>query len=161
MSSYETGLGIATALVGAYIIVAFIGIVIAIVVYVLSSVAHMKALKALGYANAWLAWIPVAWQYALADAASEGRENVPLFGNTTVPAMMYKLWWIALFVLPFVPVIGPLASVVIRVMFLGNCYMKIFARLDRTDENSQKVIGYVSGFLPIIAVVKFLAGKYR
>lgn len=30
--------------------------------YILTSIAHMKVLKALGYDNAWMAWIPFAQQ---------------------------------------------------------------------------------------------------
>ena len=37
----------------------------------------------------------------------------------------------------------------------------IYARLDGTSEQEQQVIGYLSGFLSIIAIVKFLAGKYN
>lgn len=47
------------------------------------------------------------------------------------------------------------------IIFLGNCYVKIYARLDGTPEQEQQVVGYLSGFLSIIAVVKFLAGKYN
>lgn len=74
---------------------------------------------------------------------------------------IYKFWWILWIVLPFVPVIGSLASTVVLVVFLGNCYVKIYARLDGTSEQEQQVIGYLSGFLSIIAIVKFLAGKYN
>lgn len=146
------------AVLGAYIVVILI---VGIAWYVVSSLAHMKALKAMGYSNAWLAWIPLGQWYALADAAADGQEKVTLFGNLSVPAMLYKLWWIVWIVISFVPVIGSLAAMVVFIVFLGNSYVKIYARLDGTDESAQQVIGYLSGFLTIIAVVKFLAGKYK
>lgn len=146
------------AVVGAYLMVI---IVIALVVYVLSSLAHMKALKALGYDKAWMAWIPFAQQYALADVAAGNQDSVTLFGSVSVPAILYKFWWILWIVLPFVPVIGSLASTVVCIIFLGNCYVKIYARLEGTSEQEQQVIGYLSGFLVIIAIVKFLIGKYN
>lgn len=49
--------------------------------YVLTSIAHMKALKALGYDNAWMAWIPFAQQYALADVAAGNQETVMLLDH--------------------------------------------------------------------------------
>lgn len=146
------------AILGAYIVAI---VVIGLIVYVLSSLAHMKALKALGYDKAWMAWIPFAQQYALADVAADNQQSVHLFGSISVPAVLYKFWWILWIVLPFVPVIGSLASTVVLVVFLGNCYVKIYARLDGTSEQEQQVIGYLSGFLSIIAIVKFLAGKYN
>lgn len=146
------------AVLGTYLIVI---LVIALVCYVLTSLAHMKALKALGYDKAWMAWIPFAQQYALADVAADNQESVTLFGSLSVPATLYKFWWILWIILPFVPLVGGLASVVVMVVFLGNCYVKIYARLDGTSEQEQQVIGYLSGFLVIIAVVKFLVGKYN
>lgn len=147
----------ALAFVGAYMVVV---LVIAIACYVVFSLAHMKALKALGYDKPWMAWIPFANYYAYADSVTQGQDSVTLFGNVTIPVMVYKLWWIASFVAPFIPVIGTLLSTVITVIFLGNCYVKMYARLENTPEQDQQVIGYLSGFIAIIAVVKFLAGKY-
>lgn len=145
------------AALGAYLVVI---LVIVAVCYVLTSLAHMKALKALGYDKAWMAWIPLAQQYALADAAAGNQQNVTLFGSFSVPAVLYKFWWVLWIILPVVPVVGSLASTVVMVLFLGNCYVKIYAKLDGTTEQEQQVIGYLSGLLAIIAVVKFLAGKY-
>lgn len=145
------------AVIGAYLMVF---LVVGVIFYVLTSLAHMKALKALGYDKAWMAWIPFAQQYALADVAAGNQESVTLFGSFSVPAVLYKFWWILWIILPFVPVIGSLASTVVMVLFLGNCYVKIYARLDGTPEQEQQVIGYLSGFLVIIAIVKFLAGRY-
>ena len=146
------------AFLGAYMAVV---IVIGLAYYVVASLAHMKALKALGYDKAWLAWIPFANFYAYADSVTKGQDSVTLFGNLSVPVMVYKLWWIASFVAPFIPVIGTLLSTVITVIFLGNCYVKMYARLENTPEQDQQVIGYLSGFIGIIAVVKFLIGKYN
>ena len=146
------------AILGTYLVVV---LVVLLVCYVLTSLAHMKALKALGYDKAWMAWIPLAQQYALADVAAGNQDNVTLFGTLSVPATLYRFWWILWIVLPFVPFIGGLASTAVMVVFLGNCYVKIYARLDGTSEQEQQVIGYLSGFLVIIAVVKFLVGKYN
>lgn len=146
------------AVLGAYLMVF---VVIALIAYVLSSLAHMKALKALGYDKAWMAWIPFAQFYALADAAADNQQSVHLFGSVSVPAALYKFWWALWIVVSFIPVIGSIAAFAIIVIFLGNCYVKIYARLDGTSEQEQQVIGYLSGFLSIIAIVKFLAGKYN
>ena len=146
------------AFLGAYL---FVILVILVICYVLTSLAHMKALKALGYDKAWMAWIPFAQQYALADVVAGNQDSVTLFGTFSVPVMLYKFWWGLLFICPFIPVVGTLASMALTIIFLGNCYVKIYVRLDGTSEQEQQVIGYLSGFLVIIAVIKFLAGKYN
>lgn len=153
------------AALGAYLVVI---LVIGIACYVIASLAHMKALKAMGYDKAWMAWIPYAQQYALADAAARGQENITLFGSVSVPAALYKFWWAVMLAVQVLGwIISPLVSLMslvslaLQIIFLGNCYVKIYAELDGTDEKDQQVIGYLSGFLVIIAVIKFLFGKYE
>ena len=46
----------------------FVGILVGILYYVAFSWSHMKALKALGYDKAWLAWIPFGVLFACSDA---------------------------------------------------------------------------------------------
>ena len=48
----------------------FVGILVGIVYYVAFSWSHMKALKALGYDKAWLAWIPFGVLFACSDAVT-------------------------------------------------------------------------------------------
>ncbi|MFG6345816.1 MAG: hypothetical protein K1W35_19485 [Lachnospiraceae bacterium] len=152
------------AALGAYLVVVLI---ILAVCYVLAFLSHMKALKAMGYDKAWMAWIPFAQWYACADAATAGRQDdVKLFGSVSVPVSLYKFWWVLWLILQvvsqfFLGSILGLLSTVVQVIFLGNTYVKMYAALDGTDEKDQQVIGYISGFLPIIAVFKFLFGSYN
>ena len=143
-------------------IIALVGIVV-IACYVIFSVSHMKALKAMGYDKAWLAWIPYGVFYACADAAAEGEgEKVKLFGSLELPAMVFKLWWILPVALLFIPVNGTVENVitiVLNVVFLGCSYAKMYAKLEGKQESETQAIGCVSGLIPIIAVVKFLSYK--
>ena len=143
-------------------IIAIVGIVV-IACYVIFSVSHMKALKAMGYDKAWLAWIPYGVFYACADAAAEGEgEKVKLFGSLELPAMVFKLWWILPVALLFIPVNGTVENVItiiLNVVFLGCSYAKMYAKLEGKQESETQAIGCVSGLIPIIAVVKFLSYK--
>ena len=42
---------------------------------------------------------------------------------------------------------------------MGSIYAKMFAELDDKTESEEQVLGCVSGFLPIVAVFKFLCMK--
>jgi hypothetical protein len=141
------------ALMGASAILVFI---VMLAFYVVTSLGYMKALKQFGYPRAWFAWIPFARYYALADVAVSGLDNVLLFNQLSIPAMLYKFWWAVSLVAYFIPTIGRLIAMVIQVVFLGNTFVKLFARLDRTDEKSQQVLGYISGLIPFVAAIKFL-----
>ena len=136
------------AILGASIGVILLCLVVMVACYVLYAVSHMKALKALGYKNAWLAWIPYGVFYACADAAAEGEGE--------------KLWWILPLALLFIPVNGTVENVitiVLNVVFLGCSYAKMYAKLEGKQESETQAIGCVSGLIPIIAVVKFLSYK--
>lgn len=153
-----TSLVATIAVLGVYIVVV---VVIAIAYYVVSSLAHMKALKALNYERPWMAWIPLANYYAYADVTANRQESVPIFlGRLNVPAMLYKFWWAIMIVVSFIPEIGSLLVWVLQTIFLGSCYIKMYAALEHDTEQSQQVVGYISGLIPVVAVVKFLAGKY-
>lgn len=146
------------AMLGAYLI--FV-LVIVIVCWVLYGISHMKALKAVGYDKAWMAWIPFANMWALAEVALDGDESMTLFGSLNIPAIAFKLWWVVGFVLSFIPTVGSFLNLVLTVICLGTCYIKMYAKLDGRDEKDVQALGYVSGFFPIIAVFKFLFGKYN
>lgn len=139
-----------------------VGVIIAIALYVFSSYAHMKALNMLGYDKAWLAWIPYANYYACADAVSDNQENVYLFEKYSVPALLFKIWWVISIAIGWLPinstVIWILKSLV-QIVFFGAVYTKMYARLEYKSEQETQVMGCVSGFLPIIAAIKFIAIK--
>ncbi len=146
------------AILGAYLIIVLI---IVVVCWVLYGISHMKALKAVGYDKAWMAWIPYANMWALAEVALDGDESMTLFGSFNIPAIAFKLWWVIGLVLAFIPTVGSLLNLVLTVICLGTCYIKMYAKLYGRDEKDVQALGYVSGFFPIIAVFKFLFGKYN
>ena len=63
----------------------FVGILVGILYYVAFSWSHMKALKALGYDKAWLAWIPFGVLFACSDAVTGDADQVRMFNSFEVP----------------------------------------------------------------------------
>ena len=119
----------------------------------------MKALANIGYDKPWMAWIPFANVYACMEAVSGGQDNVRILNSFDIPVMLYKLWWIVMLVVSFIPVIGGFLTVVLRVVFMGDAYAKMYSALERKPIEDCRVIGYVSGFINIIASIKFLTNK--
>lgn len=155
MDYYAAALGLSIGVI-------IFAVVILIAVYVLCAVSHMKALKAIGYDKAWLAWIPYGIWFACADSVSEGEDQVRLFDSFNLPALVFKLWWIIPLALVFIPLnstVENVINVVLRVVFLGCSYAKMYAKLDAKKEKDEQVLGCVSGFIPIVAIVKFLTIK--
>lgn len=137
-------------------------LIFAIVCYVLYAFSHMKALKALGYNKAWLAWLaPLGLYYALADVTLdlEGDYEMELL-SFRIPGLAFKLWYLIAVVISFIPVAGSILNIALTTVCAGTCYIKIYAKLEERDESDVQVIGYLSGLFPIIAIFKFLTGKY-
>jgi len=135
---------------------------LAVAIYVFYGLSHMKALKALGYDKAWLAWIPYGVYFGCADAVSQNEENVMLFNKFSVPAIVFKLWWVLPIIISFLPLDASWANLINRVIyiiFLGCTYAKMYARIEGKTEQDTQVLGCVSGFLPIIAACKFIGLK--
>jgi hypothetical protein len=138
---------------------ALIAVIIVIAFYVVMSLGFYKILKKVGYPNAWMAWVPLVAYYAIADAAANGEQNVHLIGTISIPAMLYKLWWLVVIVVNFVPAIGSLAALVIQVICLGSIFIKLISRVTNTAETDNQVFGYISGLIPIVGAIRFLTLK--
>ncbi len=154
MTDYELMAAMMASFAGLF---AFAGIA-GIVVYVLYGISHMKALKAMGYDKAWAAWIPFFSSYALADCIPETKENVNLFG-ISIPGTVFKFWWLIAFVVTWVPVVGSILSLAVNIIGAGFCYTSIYSILEGKSKDEVKVVGYLSGWLNIIAIVKFFTYK--
>lgn len=132
--------------------------ILAIAVYVLFGISHMKALKMMGYDKAWAAWIPFFSSYALADCIPETKENVDIFG-LSIPGTVFKFWWLVSFIVAYVPVVGTLLSLAVTIICAGLCYTSIYSILEGKSKDEVKLVGYLSGWINIIAIVKFFTYK--
>ena len=65
------------AATGAFLVVM---ILIAIAAYVLWGIAEMKVLRMMGYANPWMAWIPLLNLFALAHCTADKDGNTSVLG---------------------------------------------------------------------------------
>lgn len=146
--------GMIALLAGLGILLVFV-LLICIAVWVFYALMHVRMLKAMNYDKPWMAWIPFANQYALADCLK--LEEAELFGSVKIPMNIFKFWFAVPFVLSFVPVLGTLLSIAARVILGGFCYIKIYSKLDSASENDVMVLGYLSGWIPIIAAFKFMS----
>lgn len=154
MTDYEV---LAALIAGFAGLAIFVGI-LAIAVYVLYGISHMKALKAMGYDKAWAAWIPFFSSYALADCIPETKENVNMFG-LSIPGQVFKFWWLVSFVVAYVPAVGGILSLAVTILCAGFCYTSIYSILEGKSKDEVKVVGYLSGWINLIAIVKFFTYK--
>lgn len=142
-------------------IIGIITIIVAIIMWILTSISHMKALRMLGYHTPWHAWIPILRCMAYADAVSK-EDGFTIFGQK-IPANIFRFWWILLVVASLLShvngTLGSILNIVVNVICLGTIYIKMYAKLENRPEEEVQVVGYLSGWLPIIAIVKFFLYK--
>lgn len=153
MSDYEMGL------LGGMIGVFVVSLIIIVACYVVGALAYSKALRMMGYPMSWLAWIPFGAYFALADITRDYEGNTTLFGSVKVPTNIFRLWWILMIVVQFVPVLGKIASIAILVICLGTSFIRVYSALEGKTESDVTVLGYLSAFIQLIAVVKFFTYK--
>ena len=138
----------------------FVWLIISIAIYVWSGIETHKVLKHLGYKNAWMAWVPYANRYAVADVIRGDDDQTEVLGHK-VPALLFNFWWLAALVVLLVPTIGYLCYVAMSIICLGTCYKDIFARCENKQPEEVSSVAYIAGFLPIIALIKFTGYKFN
>lgn len=132
--------------------------VLVVAFYVLFAIGTMKVLKARGHAYPWMAWVPVLNYFALGQTCDEGDGNVTLIG-LRIPTLVFSLWFVLFLVVGYIPNVGSLLQTIVQVLFFGRTCQCVYAKMEGKPENETAVIGYLSGLLPIIAMVKFLCYK--
>ena len=127
----------------------------AVGLYVVEALAIMRVLTILGYANPWMAWIPLLNYFALARVTADQNGNTRILGFE-LPNMLFCFWWAAWLAVGYIPKVGNLLGLVVRVICLGTCFIYIYSRVENKPEAEVQALGYVSGLIPIVAIVKFL-----
>ena len=106
-------MGLATFIIGSGIALLVVA-ALSFMFYVFHSIALHRALSFCGYGSPWLAWIPVAKQFALADCATHGMGTVPV-GSAEVPGWVFRYYWALSYVALIIPYGGWLVSFAIKV----------------------------------------------
>ena len=133
----------------------FVLMAVVVVVYVLNALGTMYVLRSLGYRNVWFAWVPFLGYVGLAMVCADSDGKVDMFGQK-IPAVVLGLWFLASYVLGLVPGVGGILSLAVQVLCLGRIYQIVYAKMESAPEKDMQVLGYVSGLIPVIPMVKFL-----
>lgn len=130
---------------------------ICIALYLLSALGIKRVLEIYGYPKTWMAWIPLVQIWALADAAAEGEENwdIPLV-NVKCPTIVFKLSWLIVLVLGYIPSIGGVLSIIAAVVLYGGIFQHVYSRVENRSMGQVATLAYISGIIQIIAWIKFL-----
>ncbi len=133
-------------------------IIIALVIYLVNAIARFKYLKIRGYANAWMAFIPILDVYSCVDATYGNVEKIKIFG-ISLPAMLVKLYPLIISVcagiISRIPNIGGISSI----LSILSLALSIAVFIDMQERLQQEVsVGFavLANIIAIIAPIKLL-----
>ena len=150
---------VAVALIVLLIFFVIFLFILAAALYVLKGFAYQKAMRLLKYNKSWMAWIPYARDYGLADAASGGEPTMKFF-NADAPSWMFKFWFLFSYAISVFPMGGALAGFLYKLFFQGGVYRTVYAKLENRTINSATCVGFFSTVIDLIPIIKFLKYKY-
>lgn len=143
-------------ILGAGAIILVILLALIVVLYVLNALGLSYVLKSLGYAHPGFAWVPILNWIGLSFALKESDGLVPVFGSLRVPAWLLAFYWVFSWLLGLIPGVGAILAFVFNILAAGTVYTNAYARMENRERSSMYVIGYLSGFIGLIAMIKFL-----
>lgn len=151
---YITSLGILTFMSSIWLFV----LAIIVVIYVLNALATKKALKAMRYSGElWHAWVPFLSMYAL--CACIGNEDAQILPGFTLPKGVFDFWWLISSAIASIPYVGSIVALVWLILCGGYMYKKIYAVIDNRPEDEVAVLAYLSAWINLIPILKFLCIK--
>lgn len=124
------------------------------IVYTAQCYAWYRMLKLCGYYNPKLAWIPIVNLMAISTCT--GAEEVDIIGNKRISMRLFKFWWILMFVLWLIPVVGAILELILMVLCMGWIYINALATILGTSTDEQVLSGYMCATNPILAVLVLL-----
>ncbi|MDD2958143.1 MAG: hypothetical protein PHE06_08465 [Lachnospiraceae bacterium] len=130
--------------------------------YIWQSVEFYWLLQRSNYRWPWLAWLPFFRYFALAGAMDDGDgfTSIYLIGQR-IQTDLFRFWPFVALLLSRVSRVGSLLEVLFTILCLGSSFTSVYSRLEGRDVNDVKVLGYLSGWIPLIGVIKITGYRHR
>ena len=135
---------------------------IGIAYYIWQSLEFYWLFKMCSYGNAWMAWIPILRYYALAEVTGDAAGQTRLYLiNQDISTDLFRFWPILTLVVSRINGVGGILELLLTILCLGSCFTTVYSKFENRHPDEVKVIGYLSGWLPIIGVIKLTQYKHR
>ena len=143
------------------VITSCIGI-LGIAYYIWQSLEFYWLFKMCSYSNAWMAWIPILRYYALAEVTGDGMGQTRLYLiNTDISTDVFRFWPILTLVVSRINGVGGILELLLTILCLGTSFTTVYSKFENRSSDEVKVLGYLSGWIPLIGVIKLTQYKHR
>ncbi len=143
-------------------VLAAFGLVITVVVlafYLIDAIARFKYLKVRGYANSWMAFIPIANTYSTVEATYGNPEKISLYG-LLLPSVLVKLYplviSVAAGVFAYIPYVGSIASTLISVITIAIGVQIFRDMMLRLDKETSIGLAVVANIIPLVLPIMLM-----
>ena len=133
-----------------------------LVFYIWESLEFYWLFKICSYNNAWMAWIPILRYYALAEVTGDatGQNRLYLI-NRDISTDLFRFWPILTLVVSRIESVGGILELILTILCLGSSFTTIYSKFENRHPDEVKVIGYLSGWIPLIGIIKLTQYKHR
>ncbi len=136
--------------------------ILGIAYYIWQSLEFYWLFKMCSYNNAWMAWIPILRYYALAEVTGDGMGQTRLYLiNTDISTDIFRFWPILTLVVSRINGVGGILELLLTILCLGTSFTTVYSKFESRSPDEVKVLGYLSGWIPLIGVIKLTQYKHR
>ena len=136
--------------------------ILGIAYYIWQSLEFYWLFKMCSYNNAWMAWIPILRYYALAEVTGDGMGQTRLYLiNTDISTDIFRFWPILTLVVSRINGVGGILELLLTILCLGTGFTTVYSKFENRSPDEVKVLGYLSGWIPLIGVIKLTQYKHR
>lgn len=131
---------------------------ISVTLYILASLGLSYVLARLGFQYRFLAWIPVVNLFALALAVGDSDGSCRWFG-VRMPSVLFAVIVTAVYYGAFG--IDGWVKFMLVCLACGRMYQLVYSKIEGLPESDTALLGYLSGVIGIIPLVKFLIYRHN
>ena len=136
--------------------------ILGIAYYIWQSLEFYWLFKMCSYNNAWMAWIPILRYYALAEVTGDGMGQTRLYLiNTDISTDIFRFWPILTLVVSRINGVGGILELFLTILCLGTSFTTVYSKFENRSPDEVKVLGYLSGWIPLIGIIKLTQYKHR
>lgn len=130
--------------------------------YIWQSLEFYWLFKMCSYGNAWMAWIPILRYYALAEVTGDGMGQTRLYLiGQDISTDLFRFWPILTMVVSRISGVGGILELLLTILCLGSSFTTVYSKFENRSPDEVKVLGYLSGWLPFIGIIKLTQYKHR
>ena len=148
------------AVIGILAALGLVVFIIVLVLYLVDALARFKYLKVRNYANAWMAFIPIANIYSTVEATYGAEDKINVYG-LWVPSVLIKLYplvlGVAASILVNIPFIGGIIGTLVYVAQVALGVMILRDMMERVGKDISVGLAIVACIIPIVASIIILS----